>query len=194
MWHYSPWTELHLCRYLIFIPVRLQVEPLISIIYASLYFFFFTLRATLLFTTPRQILKVSAAKELVENQRSPDSVPSLLRALLTVATLETIYEGFFKRRSVADTANFFHSGSDWRRRQERGAGGRGGGGGRGRRHRQRDRAVSSINLCILIHILATSLISVSPASFQISLHFDGRMFSRVLTRTRLPPPLPSVWC
>lgn len=31
---------------------------------------------------------------------------------LTVPTLKTIYEGFFKRRSVANTANFFHSGSD----------------------------------------------------------------------------------
>lgn len=39
--------------------------------------------------------------------------------------------------------------------------------------RQTDRAVSSINLCILIHILATPLISVSPASFHISLHLTG---------------------
>lgn len=38
------------------------------------------------------------------------------------------------------------------------------------RKREREKAVNSINLCILIHILATSLISVSPVPFQISLH------------------------
>lgn len=33
------------------------------------------------------------------------------------------------------------------------------------RDREGERGVNSINLCILIHILATSLISVSPAPF-----------------------------
>lgn len=46
------------------------------------------------------------------------------------------------------------------------------GGGR-QTDKQTDRAVSSINLCISIHILATPLISVSPASFHISLHLTG---------------------
>lgn len=89
---------------------------------------------------------------------------------LTVATLKTIYEGFFKRRSVTNTANFFHSSSNWgKRRKTREGWGRGGSKrerGRDReRERERERAVNSINLCILIHIPATSLISVSPAPF-----------------------------
>lgn len=92
---------------------------------------------------------------------------------LTVATFKTIYERFFKRRSITNTANFFHSSSDWgkRRTTERSRGGeevdvR-------KEDRDRERAVNSINLCILIHILATPLISVSPAPFQISLHLMG---------------------
>lgn len=82
---------------------------------------------------------------------------------LTVATFKTIYEGFFKRRSVTNTANFFHSGGDWgkRRKTERGRGGE----EVNVKEEDREGAVNSINLCILIHILATSLISVSPAPF-----------------------------
>lgn len=82
---------------------------------------------------------------------------------LTVATFKTIYEGFFKRRSVTNTANFFHSGGDWgkQRKTERGRGGE----EVNVKEEDREGAVNSINLCILIHILATSLISVSPAPF-----------------------------
>lgn len=44
---------------------------------------------------------------------------------LTVATFKTIYEGFFKRRGVTNTANFFHSSSNWGKhiKTERGRGG-----------------------------------------------------------------------
>lgn len=47
--------------------------------------------------------------ELVENHSltAYDEV-----RFLTVATFKTIYERFFKRRSVTNTANFFHSSSD----------------------------------------------------------------------------------
>lgn len=47
---------------------------------------------------------------------------------LTVATFKTIYEGFFKRRSVTNTANFFHSCSDWSKQKDMRRTGRGGGG------------------------------------------------------------------
>lgn len=58
---------------------------------------------------PYYVKSSRSAQELVENHRltAYDQACSL-----TVATFKTIYEGFFKRRGVTNTANFFHSGSN----------------------------------------------------------------------------------
>lgn len=110
---------------------------------------------------------------------------------LTVATFKTIYEGFFKRWSVTNTANFFHSSSNWgkQRKTERGRGGE----EVNVKEEDRERAVNCINLCILIHILATSLISVSPAPFQISLHLTGRYSAWSWQASNFPLSLDVRW-
>lgn len=84
---------------------------------------------------------------------------------LTVVTFKTIYEGFFKRRGVANTANFFHSDSDWGKKEKRQRGGEDINVREKDRytHSKREKSVSCINLCTLIHIPATSLISESSA-------------------------------
>lgn len=88
----------------ILILVRVQVQQLLSIIWDMR----FPLMPSLLFTicvkTSRSVREVVGSRSLTAHDEA---------GFLTVATFKTIYERFFKRRSVTNTANFFHSSSDW---------------------------------------------------------------------------------
>lgn len=92
------------------------MQQLASIIYDTwfsvlvfCFFFccFFFLKDQHLFTT------VSNLSRSVRERVQSDRLKAYDEAcFLTVATFKTIYEGFFKRRSVTNTANFFHSSGD----------------------------------------------------------------------------------
>lgn len=95
----------------------MQVQQLISIIYDTWGVFVKEQHCYL----PYCVKSSRSAQEPVKTHRMTAYDQA---CFLTVATFKTIYEGFFKRRSVTNTANFFHSSSDWgkQRKTERGRG------------------------------------------------------------------------
>lgn len=143
---------------LIFILIRTQAKQRRSIIY----------RSTCCYL-PNSVKSSRSVQELVENHRSTACGPLPWRHLRQ-----------FMRGSLRGGASQIQQTSSTpaaTEEQQR----------RTREERGRERVVNRINLCILIHILATSLISVSPAPFLDFTSFDGRMFSQVLTGIQLPP-------
>lgn len=152
--------------------------------------FFFHERATLLFSILCQIFKVNM-QVLVENYclTADDEA-----CFLTVATFKTIYEGFFKRRSVTNTAKFFHSSSDWgkqkKTQREKARGGeeeRESKCQRGRKEREQSTA--------LIYVYWFT--SLPPHWFQCLLHpFRFHFIWRADTQPgpNMRPTSPFAWC
>lgn len=142
---------------LIFILIRTQAKQRRSIIYRSTCYL------------PHCVKSSRSVQELVENHRSTTCGP------LPWRHLRQFMRGSL-RGGASQTQQTSSTPAETEEQQRR-----------TREEQGRERVVNRINLCILIHILATSLISVSPAPFLDFTSFDGWMFSQVLTGIQLPP-------
>lgn len=155
LWHLSVWIKFHVYTRLFFIQVRMQ--QLTSVIYDAWFSCIHLKRATVIYHTVSNLqgqwkkwLRTTAWQRM--NRRA-----SLPWRHLRQFMRGSLRGGASQIQQTSSTP----AATEANRKTQRGRGGE----EVNVKEEDRERAVNSINLCILIHILATSLISVSPAPF-----------------------------